>query len=93
MTMAKTKKAGASGWIGVAYDGAQVPVDDSRATKWMNTRTYDSSSCKPPQKYLDNSSLRIPSGEDVCKIGASRRMKKSRKQRGRKSRRVTRRRL
>jgi hypothetical protein len=90
--MAKTKKAGASGWIGVAYDGAQVPVDDSRATKWMNTRTYDSSNCKPPQKYLDNSSLRIAAGEDVCKIGARRRPK-SRKHRGRKSRRVTRRRL
>lgn len=86
------RKAGASGWIGVAYDGAQVSVDDSRATKWMNTRTYDSTSCKPPQKYLDNSSLRIAAGEDVCKIGASRRrMKKSRRMR--KSRRVTRRRL
>lgn len=80
------KRAGASGWIGVAYDGAQVPVTDTRATKWMNTRTYDTLNCKPPNKYLENASLRIPKGADVCNIdiGSSRRKTK-------KKRRVTRR--
>lgn len=84
------KKAGASGWVGVAYDGAQVGVDDDRAKQWMNTRTYDSLKCKPAQKYLDNSSLRIPKGsQEACAIGGRRR--KTRKLR--RSRRVTRRKL
>jgi hypothetical protein len=84
-------KAGASGWIGVAYDGAQVSVDDSRAIKWMNTRTYDSLSCKPPAEYLENTSKRIPKEMDVCGIGAARKKRKTRKTK--RSRRVTRRRL
>ncbi len=83
------KQAGASGWIGVAYDGAQVPVDDSRATKWMNTRTYDTLNCKPPAKYLENSSLRVPKGEDVCNIdkGSARRKTRHNKKRRRMTRR------
>ncbi len=82
------KRAGASGWIGVAYDGAQVPVDDSRATKWMNTRTYDSLNCKPPAKYLENSTLRIPKGEDVCNVdkGSSRRKTKKKRRMTRRKR-------
>jgi hypothetical protein len=82
------KKGGASGWIGVGYDGGQVPVDDPRAKKWMNTRTYDSTECKPQQKYLDNSSLRIPKGENVCAIGGRRRKTRRGKKSRRKSRRV-----
>jgi hypothetical protein len=75
------RRGGASGWIGIAYDGAQVSVDDDRAKKWMNTRTYDSTTCKPPAKYIENSSLRIPKGENVCTIGG--RKKKSRRTRRR----------
>lgn len=84
-------KAGVSGWVGVAYDGAQIPVDDPRATKWFNTRTYDSLNCKPGPEYLENSSKRVPKGADACAAGAGRKKRKTRK--GRKSRRVTRRRL
>lgn len=90
LSLEQMKKGGASGWIGVAYDGAQVSVDDSRAVQWMNRSTYDSLSCKPSQKYLDNASLRVPKGSpDACAIGGRRR--KTRKLR--RSRRVTRRRL
>lgn len=86
-------KAGLSGWVGVAYDGAQVPLDDPRATSWMNTRTYDSLSCKPPADYLENTSKRVPKGMDVCGIGAGRKKRKSKTKKSRKSRRVTRRKL
>lgn len=85
-------KAGASGWVGVAYDGAQVAVDDPRATKWFNTRTYDSLTCKPGSEYIDNSSKRVPKGADVCAVGASRR-KKSKTRKAKKGRKATRRRL
>ncbi len=84
-------KAGASGWVGVAYDGAQVSVDDPRATKWFNTRTYDSLNCKPGAEYVDNSSKRVPKGSDVCAVGAARKRRKTR--RGKKNRKVTRRRI
>lgn len=83
--MAK-RTGGASGWIGVAYDGAQVSVDDTRAKKWMNTRTYDSTTCKPPVKYLENSTLRIPKGENVCAIGGRKKTRKSKKSLRRKTR-------
>lgn len=87
-------KAGVSGWIGVAYDGAQVSVDDPRAMKWFNTLTYDSLTCKPGAEYIDNSTKRIPKGLDVCGVGASRSKKKTRKPRkAKKNRRVTRRKL
>jgi hypothetical protein len=86
-------KAGVSGWVGVAYDGAQVPVDDARAVNWMNTRTYDSLGCKPPAEYLENTSKRVPKGMDVCGIGAGRKKKKTKTRKGKKSRRTTRRKL
>ncbi len=86
-------KAGVSGWVGVAYDGTQVPVNDPRAVNWMNTRTYDSLKCKPGAEYLENSSKRVPKGEDVCGIGAARKKRKSKTRKGKKSRRTTRRKL
>ena len=86
-------KAGVSGWVGVAYDGAQVSVDDARAVNWLNTRTYDSLACKPPAEYLENTSKRLPKGMDVCGIGAGRKKRKSKTRKGKKSRRTTRRRL
>lgn len=90
---AKGRRGGASGWVGVSYDGAQVAVDDPRATSWFNTRTYDSLKCKPSADYLENSSKRVPKGEDLCGVGASRKKRKSKTRKSRKSRRVTRRKL